>query len=124
MGLKSFALRLLQSCNPNTYASLTDEKKKSTLKHFFTEFGILFLLMAVLFVPAFYLHADDLATRLSAFTSADLDGNFSSEAPVTLIERPRITFDSNAASARGSWVVFGNEALFYKQYFWFGDTAI
>jgi len=122
--MKAFLLRMLQSCNPNTYASLADEKKRSTLRHFFTEFGILFLIMALLFIPAFYLNADVFGERLSAFSSADLDGNFTSVAPITLLERPRIVFDENATSAGGAWVTFGNDALFYKRFFWFGDTTI
>lgn len=120
---KAFLLRLLQSCNPNAYPDLTDEKLRSTLRHFFVQFGVLFVLMALLFIPAYFIHADEIQETLSSFSEARLDGIFTSDAPIELASSPRVVFDRNATAVEGQATVAA-EGIFYRPWYWFGSDYI
>lgn len=123
MAPKGFFMRVVQSFNPNAYSDLAEEKLRSSLRHFFLQFIILFVIMALLFVPAYFVHADTLKTTFASFTTAELDGSFESAEPVVLIDSPRVVFDANATSAKGAQIVLGSQEVFYKKYYWFGSTS-
>ncbi len=120
---KGFFIRILQSCNPNTYADLTDEKFKSTLRHFFIQFGVLFALMALLFIPAYFIHADNIQETLSSFSEARLDGLFTSNEPIELLESPKLVFDRNATQVQGQATI-GAEGVFYRPWYFFGSEFL
>lgn len=124
MSFRSFMLRLFQNCNPAAYAELTDEKFSSSVRHFFQHFFILFIIMAVLFVPAYFFHADEVQTKLGSFTSANISGDFNSDGPVELLSAPRVVFDENATTVQGAQVVFGEGNIYYKPYYFFGKGTL
>ncbi|MBR9702449.1 hypothetical protein GOV10_00290, partial [Candidatus Woesearchaeota archaeon] len=124
MSFRALITRILQSCNPLTYGDLSDEKFVSTVRHFFTHFFILFVLMAFLFVPAFFMHADSVQGKLSLFTSANITGEFSSEQEIELLYSPRVVFDENATGPQGAQVVFGNGNIFYRPFYFFGSSTL
>lgn len=120
---KAFFLRLLQSCNPNAYPDLTDEKLRSTLRHFFIQFAVLFVIMGLLFIPAYFIHADEIQETLGSFSEARLDGLFTSDAPIELVGSPKIVFDRNATAVKGQATIAA-EGVFYRPWYWFGSEYI
>ena len=116
--------RIIYTLNPNNYSELSQETIPQTLKHFFTQFGLLLLILAVLFIPAYFLYATSLPDTMASFDNATIDGLFNAQEQVVLLNKPYVVFDEQATSAQGAQLVITENKTYYNAYYWFGKRSI
>ena len=116
--------RVLQTLNPNNYSELSQEGLATTIKHFFVQYGLLLIILAILFIPAYFLYAATLPETMSSFDNATIDALFSSQEPIVLLQKPRIIFDEDAENAQGAQLVITENVTYYNKFYWFGKRTI
>jgi len=111
-------------CWPDAYGHLSQEHLRTSIRHFIFTFLWLFLILAVLFIPAFFLSVPGMEARFAQFDTFELNGSFEAGEPILLLETPHIIYDENASDASGAQIVFGQDEIYYKAFYWFGQRAI
>lgn len=120
---KNFWIRALQRFNPDKYQDLCEDRLRRNIREFFQHFGLIFIIMSLLFIPAFFIQAPKLEARLDQFTNFEINGTFESNNSITLLEKPKIIFDKKSEENKGQ-ILFSNEGVYYKQFYWFGNNFV
>ncbi|MFW6378543.1 MAG: hypothetical protein ACOCZV_00825 [Nanoarchaeota archaeon] len=114
----------IETLNPNKYDKISEKLFSHSLNLFFKVFLLGVVIMMLLFIPKVTTVRDSLKEDLDSFTTAQASIDFTTTEPVSLLSHPPIMVDSNATSRGDSFLVIGNESLFYRNYiFWGSENA-
>ncbi len=125
MTLKRRLGLFLKTLNPDKYPDLCEQLSlPAAFGQFLFSFLLLFLLMAVLFIPGMFIQASKLQQAVGSFDELSLGGNFSASAPVTLLAKPLIVVDLRENASIGKAVVLlTKEGVSWKQWYFFGNES-
>lgn len=125
MVLRQRFLTYLKTLNPEMYQELCSELSfLQAFIQFLFNFGMLFLVMLLLFIPAVIIGAPKLQEAVSEFDTFVLDGNFSAPRPIQLFETPRVAVDlSENATMDREQLLITKEGLVWKRWYLFGETV-
>lgn len=125
MQLSQRLLTFLKTLNPNTYQRLCEEFDVwDATKQFLCTFGLLFLVMLLLFVPSILVGAPKLSAAVESFDSLSVTGNVSASQPVVLLNDPLVVVNlSNNATLGKETLLFTNKDIEWKRFYFFGHSS-
>ena len=115
----------LKTLNPDAYTKLCDEFSViDATKQFFFTFGLLFLVMLLLFIPAILVGAPKLTAAMESFDSFSIAGNFSAAQPITLLRAPLVVVNlSENATLSKETLLFTSKDIQWKRFYLFGHAS-
>jgi len=122
---RRFLERTLASFSPNAYGEIVeDEPFRRTFSHFLKVVLLCSVLLSLLLFVAFFVYQDVAQTRIAQFTNVTIDAAVRTDDRVVLFEKPLVVFDTIGVNLTDERLLFGEEALSYRPYYWFGERVI